>query len=96
MRTSEGMAKAPHRCRPDLVEKRQIAPHEFEDFGRVGTLWTRALDVDLAAKLVGQRPPHSIDDKPALHPEDYVPEEGYSARRTDVALYPSSGGRVCF
>jgi hypothetical protein len=50
----------------------------------------------LAAKYLGQRPPHSIGDKAALNPEDYVPQEGYSARLTDVALYPSSGGRVGF
>lgn len=77
-----------------LVQQGQIGSRQFEDFGRVGALWTRALDVDLAAKLVRQRPPHSIDDKPALDPEDDVPEEGHSARRTDVAPYPSSGGRI--
>jgi hypothetical protein len=29
----------------------------------------------LAAKLLGQRPPHSIDDKPALGPEDDMLEK---------------------
>jgi hypothetical protein len=48
----------------------------------------------LAAKFLGQRPPHSIGHKATLDPEDNVPEKGYSARLTDVALYPSSGGRV--
>jgi hypothetical protein len=50
----------------------------------------------LATKLLGQRPPHSIGDEPALDPKNYVPQEGYSARRTDVAADPSSGGRVRF
>ena len=49
--------------------------HQVEDFGRVGVLWTRALDVSLAAKLIGQRPSHSIDDQAALDPEDDMPEE---------------------
>jgi hypothetical protein len=50
----------------------------------------------LAAKFLGQRPPQPIGDKAPLDPEDYVPEEGYSARLTDVALYPPSAGRVGF
>jgi hypothetical protein len=29
----------------------------------------------LAAKLLGQRPRHSIDDKATFDPEDNVPEE---------------------
>jgi hypothetical protein len=79
---------------PSLVEQRQIASHQVEDFGRVGVLWTRALDVGLAAKLVRQWPPHSIDDKPALDPKGDMPEEGHSARGTDVAPYPSSSGHI--
>jgi hypothetical protein len=79
-----------------LIQPRYIVSQEFEDFRGVGAPSTRALYVDLAAKLLGERPPHSIGDKAALDPEDYVPEKGYSARVTDVALYPSSGGRVGF
>jgi hypothetical protein len=56
-----------------LIQPRYIVSQEFEDFRGVGAPSTRALYVDLAAKLVGQRPPHSIDDKPALDPEDDVP-----------------------
>ena len=52
-----------HHSDPSLVEQGQIASHQVEGFGRVGVLWTRALDVSLAAKLVRQRPRHSIDDK---------------------------------
>jgi hypothetical protein len=48
----------------------------------------------LAAKLLAHRPPHSIGDKAALDPEDDVPEEGYSTRRTDVAADPLSGGCI--
>jgi hypothetical protein len=50
----------------------------------------------LAAKLRGQRPRQSIDDKATLDAEDDVPEECESTRRADVALYPSSGGGVGF
>jgi hypothetical protein len=64
-----------HHSDHSLVELGQIASHQVEDFGRVGVLWTRALDVSLAAKLIRQRPRHSIDDKPVLDPEDDVPEE---------------------
>jgi hypothetical protein len=35
-----------------------------------------------------------MDDKPAFHPEDDQLEKGHSARRTDVAPHPSSGGRI--
>jgi hypothetical protein len=51
----------------------QSASHQVEDFGRVGVLWTRALDVSLAAKLVRQRPRQPIDDKAAFDPEDDMP-----------------------
>jgi hypothetical protein len=71
-----------------------IASQQVEDVGGVGALWTRALEVGLATKLVRQRPPHSIDDEPAFHLEDDVPKKGHSTRQTDVASYPSSGGRI--
>jgi hypothetical protein len=74
-----------------LIQPRYIVSHEFEDFRGVGPTGTRALYVDLAAKVVGERPPQSIGDKAALDPEDDVPEEGHSARRTDVASYPLGG-----
>jgi len=93
-RASASMAKAPRDSRPGLVEKRQIGSHQLKDFARVGALWTRALDVDSAAKLVRQRSLHSIDDKPALDPEDNMPKDRHSARRTDVASHPSSGDRI--
>jgi hypothetical protein len=67
-----------------LIQPRYIVSQEFEDFRGVGAPSTRALYVDLAAKLLGERPPHSIGDKAALDPEDDVPNEGHSTRRTDV------------
>jgi hypothetical protein len=39
----------------------------------------------LAAKLIGQRPSRSIDDKAALDPEDDVPEEGQSVSPARLA-----------
>jgi hypothetical protein len=84
-----------HGC-SGLIQLRYITPHGFEDFRGVLAFWTPALDVDLAAKFLGERPPHSIGDKATLDPEDYVPKERYSARLTDVALYPSGGERVGF
>jgi hypothetical protein len=42
-----------------------IASQQVADVGGVGALWTRALEVGLATKLVRQRPP-SIDDEPAF------------------------------
>ena len=74
-----------------LIQPRYIVSQEFEDFRGVGAPSTRALYVDLAAKLLGERPPHSIGDKAALDPEDDVPQERYSVRRTDVASYPMGG-----
>ena len=46
-----------------------MVSYEFEDFSRVRAVATRAFIVDLAAKLVCQRPRHSIDDKPTFDPE---------------------------
>jgi hypothetical protein len=65
-----------HHRDPGLIQPRYIVSHEFEDFVGVGALGTCALDVDLAAKLLGELPPHPIGDKAALDPEDDVPEEG--------------------
>ena len=45
-------------------------------------------------KLLGERPPHSIGDKPAFNPEDDMPAEGHSARRTNVAAHPAGGERI--
>jgi hypothetical protein len=70
-----------------------IASQQVEDVGGVGALWTRALEVGLATKLVRQRPP-SIDDEPAFRLEDGVPKKGHSTRQTDAASHPSSGGRI--
>ena len=86
--------KRSHHSDPRLIQPRYIASHEFEDFGRVRAIATRAFIIDLAAKLLGQRPSHSIGDKPALDPEDYVPKEGHSASRANVAPYPLSGERL--
>jgi hypothetical protein len=36
----------------------------------------------------------AADDLLMVDPEDAVPEEGHSARRTDVEPYPSSGRRI--
>jgi hypothetical protein len=83
-----------HYGNPNLVKQWYIVSHESEDFSRVRAVATRAFIIDLAAKLVSERPPHSIDHKPALDPEDDMPEEGHAARWTDVASYPSSGSRV--
>ena len=77
-----------------LIQPRYIVSQEFEDFRGVGAPSTRALYVDLAAKLLGERPPHSIDNKPALDPEDDVPKEGHSTRRTNVAAHPAGGERI--
>jgi len=77
-----------------LIQPRYIVSHEFKDFRGVGAPSTGALDVDLAAKLLCHRPPHSIGDKAALDPEEDVPEEGYSAHRTDIASCPLGGGRI--
>ena len=90
------MVRAPRNSHPGPVEDGQIGSHQFEDFGRIGAVGTRALEVDLAAKLVRQWPPHSIDDKTALDPEDDMPKEGHSARWLDVAPHPSSGGCIGF
>jgi hypothetical protein len=83
-----------HNGDPRLIQLRYVVSHEFEDFRGVGAAETRALEINLAAKLVGQRPSHSIDDEAALDPKDDMPEEGHSARRTDVAPYKSSGRRI--
>ena len=58
-----------------LIQPRYIVSQEFEDFRGVGAPSTRALYVDLVAKLLGERPPHSIGDKAALDPEDGVADE---------------------
>jgi hypothetical protein len=58
-----------HHGDPGLVEKEQIVSQQFEDLGRVRAGGTRALEIVLAAKLVRQRPSHSIDDKPTFDPE---------------------------
>jgi hypothetical protein len=68
--------------------------HRTEDLGRVGALWTRALEVGLASKLVSQRPSYSIGDKPALDRENDMPKEGHATRRLDAAPYPLRGGCV--
>jgi hypothetical protein len=68
--------KRSHHSDPRLIQPRYIVCHETEDFGRVSAIAIRAFIIDLAAKFVGQRPSHSIGDKPALDTEDYVPEEG--------------------
>jgi len=90
------MGEASCNRRPNLVQDRQIGPSQFQDFGRVGAVWTRALEVGLAAEIVRQRPPHSIDDKPALDSEDDVPEERHPAQGPDATSHPSGGGRVGF
>ncbi len=83
-----------HQGDPGLVEKGYILSDQVEDVRSVRVVGTRALDVSLARKLVSERPPHSIDDKPTLDPEDDVLKEAHSACLTDVATYPSSGGRI--
>jgi hypothetical protein len=89
---SISIAGRSHHSDPRLIQPRNIVAHEFKDFGRVRAVATRAFKIDLVAKLIGQRPSNSICDKAALDPEDDVPEEGYSARWTDIASYPLGGG----
>jgi hypothetical protein len=64
-----------HHSDPSLVEQGQIASHQVEDFSVVGRVGIRTIEIGLAAKLLGQRPRHSIDDKATFDPEDNVPEE---------------------